>query len=165
MIVLYSQTVRSMSIYRKVFLYLASMIYTMYMWVCPTCNRIFEKAHQPHSCHIVPLEKHFKNKEKAKELFDILLNNVNKQIGLCRIISLPCCIHLFGTYDFLAALPKKDGLEIRFTLNRQLRGSTVIQCVPISAHLFKNCLLVSDSKDINEELLLLLTESYHLKNR
>lgn len=135
------------------------------MWVCPTCKRIFEKAHQPHSCHSIPLKAHFKNKEKAKKLFDVLLQEVNKQIGVSRIISLPCCIHLFGTYDFLAALPKKDGLEIRFTLRRQLYGSNVIQCVPISTHLFKECLMISQSEDINEELLLLLTESYHLKNR
>lgn len=80
------------------------------------------------------------------------------------MISLPCCIHLFGTYDFLAALPKKDRLEIRFTLDRKLNDPRVIHCVPVSATLFKNCLDISKTEEISGELLEWLGESYHLKD-
>jgi|GEM_PF-2467104 len=134
------------------------------MWTCSTCGRIFEKVGQPHSCHTVFLEEHFKNKEKAKELFDFLVNTINKKIGTCKIISLPCCVHLFGKYDFLAALPKNDRLEIRFALDRKLNSSKLIQCVPISAKDFKNCLEVTNTDEINQELITWLDESYHLKD-
>ncbi|HHT9138993.1 MAG TPA: hypothetical protein ACFYEK_17335, partial [Candidatus Wunengus sp. YC60] len=86
------------------------------MWTCPKCGRIFEKTEQPHSCHSIPLAQHFKHKEKAKELFDHLVQRVTHTIGPCKTISLPCCVHLFGIYDFLAALPKTDKLEIRIAL-------------------------------------------------
>ncbi len=103
------------------------------MWTCPKCERIFEKTGQMHSCRKISLEEHFKNKEKAKEIFDYLFETVNQEIGKCKIISLPGCIHLFGNYDFLAALPKKDSLEIRFSLNRKLENPRVIQAVLVSA--------------------------------
>lgn len=87
------------------------------MWKCKKCGRIFKKEKQPHSCNRVPIEEHFKNKNKTKDLFNFLVKKINKEIGKCKIISLPCCIHLFSNYDFLAILPKKENLEIRSKLS------------------------------------------------
>ena len=134
------------------------------MWTCDKCGRIFGKAKQPHSCSKIPLELHFKNKDKAKVLFDHLVEEIDQKIGKCKIISIPCCIHLFGKYDFLAALPKKDRLEIRFSLDRVLDSPRLIQSVPISSKNFKNCLEISSVKEINEELIGWLKISYHFKN-
>lgn len=131
------------------------------MWTCPKCQRIFKKTGQPHSCHNVPLEQHFRNKEKAKELFDKLVKIINHKIGECKIISLPCCIHLFGKYDFLAALPKKNGLEIRLGLKRKIDSPRLKQCVPMSAKVFKNCFEISSKEDIDGELMEWLKESYN----
>jgi hypothetical protein len=133
------------------------------MWNCPNCNRIFEKTKQQHTCHQVPLKQHFKNKDKAKELFDFLVNQINVRLGKCKIISLPCCIHLFGTYDFLAALPKKDRLEIRFALDRAIDSPRLKQSVPISSKYFKNCIEITSDREIDEELTKWLSESYLLK--
>ncbi|MFC1624778.1 hypothetical protein ACFL15_00140 [Patescibacteria group bacterium] len=79
------------------------------MWTCPKCERIFKKENQPHSCKKVSLNKHFENKDEAREIFNYLVEKVN-YIGKCKIISIPCCVHLFGKYDFLAAFPKKEFL-------------------------------------------------------
>jgi hypothetical protein len=133
------------------------------MWVCPNCERIFEKKNQPHSCNKIPLSKHFENKNEAKKLFDYLVKQINKQIGVCKIISIPCCIHLFGTYDFLAALPKKDCLEIRFALEREIKSTKLKECVPVSAETFKNCLNIYSVEDVDDELVGYLKESYFLK--
>lgn len=130
------------------------------MWTCSKCSRTFRSKSQPHSCSSIPIEEHFQNKAKAKEIFEYLLSQINRQIGQSRIISLPCCIHLFGTHDYLAALPKKDKLEIRFTLNRKIDSPKLIQCVPISADKFKNCLDLTSLADVNIELLTLINESY-----
>jgi len=113
------------------------------MWTCGKCKRIFQKENQSHSCQSIPLEQHFKNKKKAREIFDYLVKRVNKEIGEVKLISLPCCIHLFGSYDFLAALPKKDRLEIRLSLKR-------IDLFGVD--------------EINEELIKRIKESYCLKN-
>src|SRR3989304_8709597 len=123
------------------------------MWTCPKCERIFQKSKQPHSCHKIPLEEHFKNKEKAKKLFDYLVKEINSKIGKCKIISIPCCIHLFGHYDFLALLPKKDKLEIRFALDRKLDSPRLKQSVPVSTKFFENCIDIKTTEDINKKLI------------
>lgn len=133
------------------------------MWTCPKCKRIFEKAKQPHTCKKVALEQHFENKDKTKELFDCLVKQISTKIGKCRIVSLPCCIHLFGNYDFLAALPKKDQLEIRFALDKKLSSSRLKQSVPISLKSFKHCIDLRNKKEIDKELMKWLDQSYHLK--
>ena len=133
------------------------------MWTCTKCERVFEKAKQPHSCHKIPLKEHFKNKEKAEKLFNYLVERVNN-IGKVKIISIPCCIHLFGKYDFLAALPKKDGLEIRFVLNRVLSGPRLKQSVPMSTNVFKNCFEITSEKEVDNAFIGWLEESYHLKD-
>jgi hypothetical protein len=132
------------------------------MWTCNKCQRVFEKTKQPHSCQKVPVERHFKNKAKAKEIFNVLVEKIENQIGKCQIISLPCCIHLFGKYDFLAALPKKDKLEIRFSLNRVINSPRLIKSVPISTKSFKNCIDIENKAEIDKELIKWLSEAYCL---
>ncbi len=135
------------------------------MWTCNNCGRVFEKAKQPHSCHKIPLKEHFKNKVKAKELFDHLVERIDSKVGKVQTISLPCCVHLFGSYDFLAALPKKDRLEIRFSLDRTLDSPRLTQSVPVSAKFFKNCIDIKTLEEINEELIQWLKQAYHLKDK
>lgn len=132
------------------------------MWTCPKCNRIFKKISQPHSCKTISLEEHFNNKERAKILFDLLIKKIRKEIGKCRIISLPCCVHIFGKNDFLAILPKKEKLEIRFSLNRVIINSRLKQSVPLSSKNFKNCLDLTNENEIDTELIKWLKESYYL---
>jgi len=134
------------------------------MWTCSKCGRIFKRAKQPHSCKKVSLEKHFENKEKAKKLFDFLVEEINSRVGKCKIISIPCCVHLFGRYDFLAVLPKKDRLEIRFALGRKLDSPRLKVCVPISAKVFKNCFDIFSEKEIDKEFIGWLRKSYCLKD-
>lgn len=132
------------------------------MWNCGKCHRIFKKANQPHSCHSVPLEEHFHKKEKAKKLFDLLVSNIEGYIGKVKIISLPCCIHLFGTYDFLAALPKKASLEIRISLDRVVDSPRLVQSVPLSAKSYKNCFEINSESDLDNEFMSWIKESYLL---
>lgn len=135
------------------------------MWTCPKCQRIFGKAKQPHSCKKISLEEHFKNKEVAKKIFDYLVKIIEREIGECRIISIPCCVHLFGKYDFLAALPKKNKLEIRFSLNRVLDSPRLKQSIPISSKYYKNCTDLNSNNEIDRELIWWLNEAYKLKDK
>lgn len=135
------------------------------MWKCPECGRIFEKTKQPHSCNKIPIDVHFKNKDKVKELFDYLVKQINSEIGKCQIISLPCCVHLFGNYDFLAAIPKKETLEIRFALDRKLDSPRLKQSIPLSTKVFKNCIDMKAKEEVDEELIRWLNQAYHLKDK
>lgn len=135
------------------------------MWTCPNCGRIFIKASQLHSCKKVPIGSHFINKATALELYNFLLRQIETNIGKYKVVSLPCCIHLFGNYDFMAVLPKKDSIEIRFALNRPLNTPRLKVSVPMSAKVFKNCFDIGSNKEIDSEFMKWLKESYHLKDK
>lgn len=135
------------------------------MWTCVNCGRVFKKTKQPHSCQKIPLGQHFKNKEKEKELFNFLLKTINKKVGKCRVISLPCCIHLFGSYDFLAVLPKKERLEIVFVLRKKLNSPRLKKTLPVSASAIENCIDIATAKEVDKELIKWLSEAYHLRDR
>lgn len=136
-----------------------------FMWKCEKCGRSFEKTKQPHSCRSVPLGDHFKNKEKAKEVFDFLVKKIDSQIGKVKIISLPCCVHLFGKYDFLAILPKKDKLEIHFASDVRINDPRVKQNFPISAKTYEICVCLDEVEDIDREPMKWLNKAYHLKDK
>ena len=133
------------------------------MWSCPKCGRIFKKKDQPHSCKKYPKEKHFEKKEYAEDLYGFLLVAINTKVGKVKEISLPCCIHLFGNYDFIAILPKKDHLEIRFALDEKLKAKRITNCVPLSKKKHKNVLNIYDGKEIDKQLIKWLKRSYNLQ--
>jgi hypothetical protein len=133
------------------------------MWECPKCGRIFKKRKQAHSCRRVPIEQHFKGKEHAKNIFEYLLGKIETEIGDIKIVSLPCCIHLFGQYDFVAALPKKDRLEIRFVLDRPIKETGIKRTVKMSSVAYKHVVDINSNDDVNKDLLNWINISYHLK--
>jgi hypothetical protein len=79
------------------------------------------------------------------------------------LVSLPCCIHLAATDDFLAVLPKRDRLEIRFTLHRRLDSPRIRACSQTSRTSYKHSIDVSQVEDIDAELLGWLREAYRLR--
>lgn len=65
---------------------------------------------------------------------------------------------------FLAALPKKDGLEVRFALDRKLNSSRLKQCVPLSSKVFKNCFDINSKEELDNDFIDWLKQSYYLKS-
>jgi len=125
---------------------------------------VFQRAGQQHSCATKPLSEHFKNKQEAFSLYKNLLKVIENKVGKFKVISIPCCIHLFGKYDFLAILPKKDGvIEIRIALNHAIKDKSIVNCVPLSSTCYKNCMNIKSSADINSKLIGWLKESYDLQ--
>ena len=129
-------------------------------WRCPRCNRAFARKGQQHSCRIVSVEEHFRRKDASRDLFNHLLNEISTQVGSCEAVPLPCCIHLFGGFDFLAVLPKKERLEIRFALHRQLASPRVSRSIQISKTTYKHCVDIHAIEAIDDELLGWLREAY-----
>lgn len=123
-------------------------------WTCPKCGRIFEKKNQVHSCTVYPLKNHFKGKEKVVvPLFRKLKTRIKKEIGQIRIISLPCCIHLFGTYDFAAVYALKDKIRIHFALDYKLDSPRIDKSSKYSASRFMYSLDIESKDEIDKELI------------
>lgn len=123
------------------------------VWVCPTCGRSFRRSGQVHSCRVVTLDEHFRGKPTLRVLFDRLVAAVNDAAGPCEVVPLPCCIHLSQGHDFLAVLPRRDRLEVRFTLSEQLHHPRVTRSARTGATGVKHSVDVRSVDDMDEELL------------
>jgi hypothetical protein len=130
-------------------------------WVCPGCGRAFRRTGQQHSCHTVRLDDHLWPAHPMRPLFDHLLARVRDDVGPCEVVALNCCVHLAGgTADFLAVLPRKRHLEVRFSLGRELQDPRVERTTRTGTHTFKHRVDVTFPGEVDEVLLGWIREAY-----
>jgi hypothetical protein len=98
-----------------------------------------------------------------RPVFDELLVRVRREIGAVEIVALPCCIHLCGTHDFLAVLPRRSRLEIRFSLRREIESPRITHATRTSSTTWKHSTDVASVRDVDDELIGWLREAYHLQ--
>lgn len=132
------------------------------MWQCPKCKREFSKINQSHSCAKFKLEKHFRSKEFAKELFDYLVLEIKKKVGKIKIESLPCCIHLVSNYTFGAVWALSDGIRVDFRLDHKIETQKLHRLVKMSANRFLYYFDIKDKKEIDKEIIGYYKEAYGL---
>ena len=130
-------------------------------WRCPDCGRGFTRVRQSHSCRSVALDEHLRD-EAARALFERLLTVVRADVGACEVVSLPCCIHLAATYDFLAVLPRRGRLEVRFVLPRRLEDPRITHWSQTGTRAYKHAVDVTDPDDLDPTLLGWIREAYQL---
>lgn len=122
-------------------------------WRCPTCGRPFRRRGQRHSCRVVSVEEHLGSRPEARVLLERLVTAVTDAIGPCEVVALPCCLHLAVGADLLAVLPKRDRLELRFTLPERLDHPRVLRAERTGAAAVKHRVDVATLAEIDEELL------------
>jgi hypothetical protein len=133
-------------------------------WRCPTCARTFRRTGQQHSCRRVPLGDHLRS-DLARSRFEHLLTAVHRVIGPCEVLSLPCCIHLVGSYDFLAVLPRRDRLEIHLALQREVDDPRILGSNPLNSSCWMHRVDLRTDADVDELFLGWVREAYHLRDR
>jgi len=134
------------------------------LWKCSKCHREFAKTKQSHSCTIYPIEKHFENKDHARELFDYLVSEINKKVGQIKIESLPCCIHMVSSYTFGAVWAMKNGIRIDFRLDHEIKTKKLHKTNHISANRYLFYFDLKEKSEINSMLLSWIKESYLLNS-
>lgn len=134
------------------------------MWQCPKCKREFSKNNQSHSCVVYPIEKHFQNKDYSKKLFKELVNQIEKNIGGVKIESLPCCIHLVSGYTFSGVWLLEDRVRLDFRVPYNIESKRIINKEELSINRKLYYLEIVEEKDIDDELLGWIRDSYFLQN-
>ena len=134
------------------------------MWQCPKCKREFSKQNQSHSCVVYPIEKHFQNKDYSKKLFKELVNQIEKNIGGVKIESLPCCIHLVSGYTFSGVWLLEDRVRLDFRVPYNIESKRIINKEELSINRKLYYLEIVEEKDIDDELLGWIRDSYFLQN-
>jgi hypothetical protein len=123
------------------------------MWRCPDCGRTFRRQAQPHSCRTMNLEDRLPHDHVMRPVFDCLRHRLTSAVGACDVVALPCCIHLVGEHDFVAVLPRRDRLEVRFALPLELDSRRVKRSAQIARSSWKHSVDITADDDVDDELL------------
>ncbi len=130
------------------------------MWACPKCKREFKKTNQSHSCVVYPLINHFKGKPYGERLFNELIKKLK---GLkFKIDSVHCCIHLVSTSTFCAVWVGREKINVDFRLDHEINSKRVLKSVKMSANRFLYYLEIKNAKEIDNDLISWIKESYDL---
>jgi hypothetical protein len=113
---------------------------------------------------VYPIEKHFQNKDYSKKLFKELVNQIEKNIGGVKIESLPCCIHLVSGYTFSGVWLLKDRVRLDFRVPYNIESKRIINKEELSINRKLYYLEIVEEKDIDDELLGWIRDSYFLQN-
>ncbi len=133
------------------------------LWQCPDCGKAFAQAGQSHSCGQVPLDHHFTDQPRARELFDALLAAVEQEGGPVRLSIAKTRIGLITRITFAAVTPRQQYLRAHLLLRRRVASNKFIRIDEAGlggyvVHVFE----IRDESDIDDELRSYLRESYRV---
>lgn len=131
-------------------------------WTCPNCQKEFRNKNQWHSCARVDIDKHFLNKAPStKTTFDALMNIVN-EFGPVTVDSIKTAIQLRCGATFLSITPKKNYLELAFSLPYSADEFPVFKTIRVSSKRVLHYLVLEDVQEIDEQLKSWLKQAYDL---
>ena len=89
------------------------------LWRCPNCGKPYVTRNQWHSCVVVPLERHFVGRPRARQLFDAYLAAVESQ-GPVTVSVSRSRIEIMTRARFTGAAVRKDSLRSTLWLKRRV---------------------------------------------
>jgi hypothetical protein len=132
------------------------------MWTCPECGKPFKARNDRHSCKIVPVKKHFENRDPAfEEIFEKLIRHIST-FGNYYINSLPYCILLKRESTFLAIKIKKDHLLLEFFLEAEENIFPVFKILRTSKNRVVHFVAIENAAELKQQVLDWIKRSYEL---
>ena len=132
------------------------------MWVCPNCKKTFREKNISHSCAIVDVEEHFKNRSPIlKEVYDKIISTING-FGPFKINPVKASVNIKILSTYLEFKVKKDHLFLAFYLDRTVNEFPVHRIVPLSKTRIVHCINLDHPEQVDKKLISLLKESYVL---
>ena len=128
-------------------------------WKCPKCGKTFRNTNQAHSCYVVSIDDHLKNKSvEVQAIVERLLNAVTK-FGDITLNPVKSLIQVKAGATFLSIRPKKETVEIEFQLDEEIIKYPVYKYFRISKNRILHFAALEKKTDINKTLLSLLKKS------
>jgi hypothetical protein len=130
------------------------------MWRCPQCGQTFVGRNMPHSCQVVPLDRHFEGREQLRAVFDAFVAAA-EQSGPVTINATKSRITLQVRMRFAGVEPRSDHLRAHLVLMRPIEsGRLDIEHLPPRYYLHR--LRLRRPEDVDDELRAWLAEAYHV---
>ena len=137
----------------------------MEYWICPECGKSFKNKNQWHSCYTLSLEDHIRNRpQKIQKLVHKLISIV-RSFGPVELNPVKSVIQVKAGATFLSIKPKNEYIELEFQTGKEIDEFPVHRSVRISGNRFLHFLYLQAIKDIDQQIISWLKESYLLVNQ
>jgi hypothetical protein len=132
-------------------------------WTCPECNRMFGRSGQGHDCAPgLSLEEYFETgPSHERPVFDAVMAHV-RSLGPVHADVVSVGIFLKNPHKFAEVRPMQRWVAVSFSLDRVASHPAITRKVIPYGAKFWHTANVATRDDLDEALLELLTEAYHL---
>lgn len=132
------------------------------MWICPYCNQRFKHINQAHTCMTYSIEDHVQSAlPELQHIYQKVINKL-KEFGPFDIVGKKGEIILKKNSTFLAFRFMKSKLRLIFYLDHLEYEPPVNKFTEISRNRVIHQVDIYSEEEIDERLLLLLTQAYDL---
>jgi hypothetical protein len=134
------------------------------LWQCPACGKQFKQRGLWHSCTIVPLDEHFRDKPQARGLFDAFCAVLEEEGGPFRLSIAKTRIGFITRMTFAAVTVRKAELRGHFLLLRRVESARIRRVEHFAPYWLHQFTLRS-AAELDEEMKTWLAESYSVGSR
>ena len=129
------------------------------MWRCPTCGQTFTGRNMPHSCQVVPLDRHFEGRPPTlRAAFDAFVEAAEAN-GPVTINATKSRITLQARMRFAGVEPRRDHLRAHLVLTRHIdHPRLTVEHLEPRYHVHR--LKLGEPADVDAELAAWLAEAY-----
>ena len=134
------------------------------MWRCPTCGQTFTSRNMPHSCQVVPLDRHFEGREALRPVFDALVAAA-QQNGPVTVNATKSRITLQAEMRFAAVEPRRARLKAHVVLGRRRESPRFTKVEHLPPAYYVHHFELARPEDVDDEVREWLKEAYVRRSR
>jgi hypothetical protein len=134
------------------------------MWRCPTCGQTFTSRNLPHSCQVVPLDRHFEGRAAMRAVFDAFAQAAEEN-GPVTINATKSRITLQARMRFAAVEPRNEHLNAHVVLGRQRESPRFTKIEHVPPHYYVHRFRLHRPEDVDDEVRDWLAEAYFREAR
>ena len=134
------------------------------MWRCPTCGQTFTSRNLPHSCEVVPLERHFEGREAMRPVFDAFLAAAEEN-GPVTVNATKSRITLQAEMRFAAVEPRTANLNAHVVLGRPRESPRFTSVEHVPPRYYVHRFRLQRPEDVDDEVREWLAEAYFRRSR
>lgn len=134
------------------------------LWICPDCDRPFANRNQEHSCGTWTLDRHFRGRPRARELYEAFLEAVH-ECGPVKAIPAKTRIGLQTRMIFAAVMPRKTYLRGHLVLARRREDPRFLRVETYSPRNHVHVFELRSEAEIDARFRELIREAYAVGNQ
>ena len=134
----------------------------MARWTCPYCDREFDRVHQAHVC--VPggsVDECFAGRPPVQRTIYRALIDHLRSLGPVHEDAVGVGVFLKHASKLAEVRPKARSLSLGVVLPRAVDDPRIARRIQVSADRIAHIIKLTDTADVDEQILDWLTEAYH----